>query len=64
MAHGDADPVVQYTWGQRTAARLREWGWPVDFRTYPGVPHTAAPQEIDDLAAYLKQRIPDRGGNV
>lgn len=34
MAHGDVDPVVRYEWGQRTASKLKEWGWKVDFRTY------------------------------
>lgn len=34
MAHGDVDPVVRYEWGQRTASKLKEWGWKVDFKTY------------------------------
>jgi predicted esterase len=63
MGHGDADPVVKYAWGQMTADKLKEWGWNVDFKTYAGLPHSAAPQEIDDLEAYLNKRIPDVGGN-
>ncbi|KAK3671501.1 hypothetical protein LTR78_008600 [Recurvomyces mirabilis] len=61
MGHGDADPVVRYTWGQQTAAKLKEWGWNVDFRTYRGLPHSAAPEEIDDLERYLNERIPPLG---
>ena len=61
MGHGDADPVVKYQWGQRTAQQLKDWGWNVDFRTYRGLPHSAHPDEIDHLEAYLKQRIPDQG---
>lgn len=34
MGHGDQDPLVKHEWGQRTAARLKELGWDVDFRTY------------------------------
>ena len=34
MGHGDADMVVKYEWGKRTAEKLKEWGWNVDFRTY------------------------------
>ncbi|EON66420.1 hypothetical protein W97_05517 [Coniosporium apollinis CBS 100218] len=34
MGHGDADQVVRYEWGKRTAEKLKEWGWTVDFRTY------------------------------
>lgn len=60
MGHGDVDPVVKYQWGQATANRLKEWGWDVDFRTYKGLPHSAAPQEIEDLAKYLHERIPEQ----
>lgn len=34
MGHGDADQVVRYEWGKRTAEKLKEWGWTVDFRRY------------------------------
>ncbi|KAF2135769.1 uncharacterized protein K452DRAFT_238740 [Aplosporella prunicola CBS 121167] len=61
MGHGDADPVVQYVWGQGTASMLKEWGWTVDFRTYPGLPHSADPEEIDDLERYLKKQLPPLG---
>ncbi|EKG18023.1 Phospholipase/carboxylesterase [Macrophomina phaseolina MS6] len=61
MAHGDVDPVVRYEWGQRTASKLKEWGWKVDFKTYQGLPHSADPEEIDDLEAYLRDRLPPLG---
>ncbi|CAD0098846.1 unnamed protein product, partial [Aureobasidium mustum] len=61
MGHGDADPVVRYEWGQATAKTLQEWGWNVDFKTYKGLPHSAAPQEINDLERYIKERVPDLG---
>ncbi|KXT00262.1 hypothetical protein AC578_1227 [Pseudocercospora eumusae] len=61
MGHGDADPVVRYAWGKATADTLKEWGWNVDFRTYKNLPHSAAPQEIQDLAQYLQKQIPDLG---
>ena len=64
MGHGDADGVVRYQWGQATAGKLREWGWEVDFRTYKGLAHSSAPQEMDDLETYLKARIPDQGDKV
>lgn len=34
MGHGDADPLVRYDWGKRTAAALTDCGFKVDFRTY------------------------------
>lgn len=61
MGHGDADPVVRYAWGQMTAEKLKSWGWNVDFKTYRGLPHSDAPEEINDLEAYLKERVPDLG---
>jgi predicted esterase len=61
MGHGDADPVVQYAWGKVSAEKLKASGYDVDFRTYANLPHSAAPQEIEDLAAFLKARIPEVG---
>lgn len=61
MGHGDADPVVQYKWGQATASTLKQWGWEVDFKTYKGLPHSAAPEELEDLKNYLQKRIPELG---
>lgn len=61
MGHGTADPVVKYQYGQATANQLKEWGWNVDFRTYKGLPHSAAPEELEDLERYLLARIPDLG---
>lgn len=61
MGHGDADPVVKYAWGKKTAEQLTEWGWDVNFKTYKGLPHSAAPEEIDDLETYLNGRIPPLG---
>ncbi|KAF2753458.1 acyl-protein thioesterase 1 [Pseudovirgaria hyperparasitica] len=61
MEHGDADQVVFYKWGKLTSEKLKEWGWTVDFKTYPGLPHSASPEGIDDLEAYIKARIPPLG---
>jgi predicted esterase len=35
--HGDADPVVEYKWGQKTTETLKELGFTdITFKTYPG----------------------------
>lgn len=57
LGHGDADPLVRYAWGQQTAQLLRQLGWTVDLHTYKGLAHSADPQEIDDLEAYIEQRL-------
>jgi len=61
MGHGDADMVVRYEWGQMTAQKLKDWGHDVDFKTYEDLPHSADPQEIDDLEAFLNKVIPPLG---
>lgn len=58
MGHGDMDPVVKYQYGQMTKDKLEEWGWKIDFRTYKGMPHSACPEEIDDLEKWLRERVP------
>ncbi|ETI23157.1 hypothetical protein G647_04954 [Cladophialophora carrionii CBS 160.54] len=59
MGHGDADEVVKYTWGQQTAEVLRkELGHKVEFKTYRGLPHSAVPEEIDDLEEFIKKCLP------
>lgn len=60
MGHGDSDPLVKYEWGQGTAQGLKELGFKVDFRTYIGLVHSADPQEIDDLEAWLAERLPNQ----
>lgn len=61
MGHGDSDQVVRYAWGKATAEKLKEWGWDVTLKTYRGLPHSAAPEEIEDLEVYLNGRIPPLG---
>lgn len=61
MGHGEDDPLVRCPWGQQTAEKLKSWGYEVDWRTYRGLTHSAAPKEINDLEEWLKARIPDLG---
>lgn len=35
MGHGTGDPVVQYEFGQKTATQLKDWGYNIDFKSYP-----------------------------
>ncbi len=62
MGHGEADPLVRFEWGKSTAEKLKGWGWDVTLKSYPGLPHSASPEEIDDLEKWLVQRIPDTEG--
>ncbi|KAF2197467.1 Phospholipase/carboxylesterase [Delitschia confertaspora ATCC 74209] len=61
MGHGDRDQVVDYKFGQMSRDELVKLGLNVDFRTYKGLTHSADPDEIDDLEAYLSKQIPPMG---
>jgi len=61
MGHGSQDPVVTLDKGQMSAHLLKEWGFKVDFRIYPGLAHSADPDEIDDVEKYLNGVIPPLG---
>ena len=61
MGHGDSDPLVLPKWGQLTKERLVQGGWDVKLKMYKGLEHSAVPEEIDDIEAYLNERIPPLG---
>lgn len=52
MGHGAFDPVVPRYLGERSRDHLREWGYRVDWHSYP-MAHQVCPQEIADLADFL-----------
>lgn len=56
MAHGAFDPVVPQVLGERSRDRLREWGYVVDWHSYP-MAHQVCPPEIDDLADWFTARL-------
>ncbi|KAI9489413.1 Phospholipase/carboxylesterase/thioesterase [Zychaea mexicana] len=58
MCHGDADPVVKYSFGRDSAGLLEKLGYNVKFNTYPGLVHSASPQELQDIASFIKERLP------
>ncbi|KAI7874631.1 Phospholipase/carboxylesterase [Lichtheimia hyalospora FSU 10163] len=58
MCHGDADPVVDYNIGKESATFLEKLGYDIKFKTYSGLVHSASPQELADIASFLKERLP------
>ena len=52
MGHGAFDPVVPRYLGERSRDQLRDWGYHVDWHSYP-MAHQVCPQEIADLADFL-----------
>eukprot|EP00276_Gloeochaete_wittrockiana_P010990 CAMPEP_0184656196 /NCGR_PEP_ID=MMETSP0308-20130426/15947_1 /TAXON_ID=38269 /ORGANISM="Gloeochaete witrockiana, Strain SAG 46.84" /LENGTH=222 /DNA_ID=CAMNT_0027093197 /DNA_START=143 /DNA_END=811 /DNA_ORIENTATION=- len=58
QAHGDSDPLVRLSWGQATNAQLKAIGAEAEFHLYRGMAHSACPQEMEDIAAFLKKTLP------
>ncbi|NYT67504.1 alpha/beta hydrolase [Pusillimonas noertemannii] len=54
MAHGTQDPVVPLQRAQKSCQLLQEMGYSVDWKTYP-MPHSVCLEEVNDIAAFLKQ---------
>jgi len=61
MGHGANDPLVLPKWGQLTKDTLTKEGYKVELKFYPGLEHSADPDEIDDVEKYLNERIPPLG---
>jgi phospholipase/carboxylesterase len=57
VGHGTQDPMVPHRLGEQLAGRLREMGCAVEWRSY-AMPHSVCPQEVIDLAAWLRARLP------
>ena len=57
LHHGDADEVVRTSWGVASKDRLEELGFKVDFATYPGMAHSACPEEFDAISSFLKSSL-------
>jgi phospholipase/carboxylesterase len=54
LAHGTQDPVVDVRRGTEARQLLEAGGYPVEWHTYP-MPHSVCPQEIEDIAAWLRK---------
>lgn len=52
MAHGTADDVVRYEWGEASRGVLEEGGWPIEWHAYP-IAHSAALEEIEALGRFI-----------
>jgi len=52
MAHGSFDPMLPMQWGQKSAERLQEAGFAVEWHDYP-MAHAVCPDEIRNIAKWL-----------
>lgn len=58
QAHGTDDPLIPVQLGERTRDRLIELGYPVVWKAY-GMQHEVCTEEVTDLGAWLRERLPD-----
>jgi phospholipase/carboxylesterase len=56
LAHGDHDPIVDFSFGAGSRDYLSSRGYAVEWRDYP-MPHAVCPQEIDDIRWWLLKRL-------
>jgi len=56
FAHGRHDPVVPYSLGKLSADKLQQHGYQTEWHEY-AMPHSVTAEEIDDIEAWLTQRI-------
>ena len=56
MAHGQLDPVVPESLGQRSRVALEGLGMAIDWHVY-AMPHSVCAEEIRDLGDWMQQRF-------
>jgi phospholipase/carboxylesterase len=57
LAHGRQDPVVPLLLGEHARQVLQANGYPVEWHAYE-MPHSLCPQEVSDIAAWLRRTLP------
>ncbi|KAG1927001.1 acyl-protein thioesterase 1 isoform X2 [Pimephales promelas] len=60
QCHGDADPLVPPLFGRLAVEKLKTILDPanISFRTYPGLPHSACPEEMMDIKQFIEKQLP------
>jgi lysophospholipase-2 len=49
LAHGDADPIVSYKYGQLSSNSLKQFMKHSSLKTYRGLQHQSCPEEVQDM---------------
>ncbi|KAK4125042.1 Phospholipase/carboxylesterase [Parathielavia appendiculata] len=63
MAHGDSDPVVHPELGKKSYDLLKGLGYNATLKIYKDMEHSACPEELDDVEAFLRERLPALGNS-
>jgi phospholipase/carboxylesterase len=57
LGHGTQDPVVEIRRGLEAKQLLEAGGYPLEWHAY-AMPHSVCPQEVQDIAAWLRRVLP------
>jgi lysophospholipase-2 len=57
-AHGTADEVVPYAFGNASYEMVKAKGYNIKFHSYSGLGHSADQREMSDLADFLQDCLP------
>lgn len=59
MCHGDADPVVKFSWAQQSKEYLEQMGKVsnVNWRVYRGMQHSACVEEVQEVQKFLAKLL-------
>lgn len=60
QCHGDSDAVVQYRFGKLSFDWLEEKGYNIQLKTYTGMGHSSSAKELQDVATFLKEVLPEK----
>ncbi len=55
VMHGTLDPMVACERGELAAGLLKEWGYPVEWQSYP-MEHQVIPEQLKTIGDWLKNR--------
>jgi len=63
QCHGNADPIVNYTFGKMTEGRMKTLVNPANytFNTYQGLAHSSSPKEMEDIKHFIEKALPPVG---
>lgn len=61
MCHGDSDPMVRPELNLLSYQVLNTMGLNVTRKVYKGLAHSASLEELDDVEAFLRERLPGLG---
>jgi phospholipase/carboxylesterase len=56
MAHGTADPVVRFAWGEASKRLLEAQGYAIEWHSYP-MEHSVCIEEVRDIGTWLARVV-------